>query len=81
MPRLDEGHPAVIKYFGLRYNGDDPGATGPVDVCRFCAEQWEHYQSAEDLCTDVSHPPYEEQYPPDVYFCADCGEPLTAEDN
>ena len=36
MPRLDNSDYAVIEWFELDFDEDDPGATEPVDVCIDC---------------------------------------------
>lgn len=75
MPRLDNQSQDVRGYYGLDEDFNDPGRIPPVDLCEYCASLWE----IEDRDDVVEHPPYQEQDPP--YFCLDCGEVLTEDDN
>lgn len=70
MPRLDNSAIEVQEAFGYEFNYNDPGDTGPIDVCIDCYD-W------LGLPGDCAHPPYEDL----DYVCEQCGKLLTEEDN
>lgn len=70
MARFDSSSEVIIEYFGLDFDPEDPGKTGPVDLCKECSKWF-------DPSLEIDHPPYEDW---DKY-CAMCGNSLTEEDN
>lgn len=81
MPRLDNGDERNIliamewndAWQGVLFDPEDPGATPPLDVCWYC---WREFMRHDEGKTE--HPPYDEL---EAYWCALCGELLTADDD
>lgn len=70
MARLDNSSEFVVEYFDLDFDPDDPGKTGPIDLCKICARSF-------DPSLEIEHPPYEDW----DKACAICGNELIEDDN
>jgi hypothetical protein len=82
MPRLSNEHPFVEEWFGHKFNHDNPGDTGPVDVCLDCARliqsEWASSPVFDgEAIEEYEHPPFEDT----DYVCDECGAELTSADN